>query len=114
MTIFAGGAVGNTVSGNLAVNGGTLQIGTTANDSSQCLSAASSVSVASAAMLVLNNSAALADGSAPITLVGTLTGDTTDIAVGGFHNRLGALTMNGGHPDHLQWWQLEFPSLRFQ
>ncbi|MEY3898777.1 MAG: hypothetical protein RLZZ214_4299 [Verrucomicrobiota bacterium] len=96
-TIFAGGAAGNTVSGTLAVNGGTLQIGssTTFNDNTQRLTAISSVSVASTATLVLNNSLALADGKAPITLAGTLTGDTTGIALDGFH-RLGALTMNGG------------------
>jgi autotransporter-associated beta strand protein len=97
-TIFAGGVAGNTISGTLAVNGGTLQIGssTTANDSSQRLTLISSATVAPAATLVLNNSAALADGNAPITLAGNLTGDTTGIASGGFHNRLGALTMNGG------------------
>ncbi len=97
-TIIAGGAVGNTISGTLAVNGGTLQIGnsTTANDNTQRLTAISSVSVASGATLVLNNSAALRGGNAPITLAGNLTGDTTGIAVGGFHNALGALTMNAG------------------
>ena len=97
-TIFAGGAAGNTVSGTLAVNSGTLQIGnsTTPNDNTQRLTAISSVTVASAATLVLNNSGALAHGSAPLTLAGNLTGDTTGIAVGGFHNALGALTMNGG------------------
>jgi autotransporter-associated beta strand protein len=52
--------------------------------------------VASGATLVLNNSGALRNGVAPITLAGNLTGDTTGIAVGGFHNALGALTMNGG------------------
>ena len=105
-TIFAGGASGNTVTGTLAVNGGTLQIGssTTFNDKTQRLNVISSVSVAAGATLVLNNSAALADGNAPITLAGTLIGDTTGIVIGdtpgidmdGFHNRLGALTMNGG------------------
>jgi fibronectin-binding autotransporter adhesin len=97
-TIIAGGANGNTISGTLAVNGGTLQIGnsTTANDNTQRLTAISSVTVASGATLVLNNSAALRAGNAPITLAGNLTGDTTGIAVGGFHNALGALTMNAG------------------
>ncbi len=97
-TIIAGGANGNTISGTLAVNGGTLQIGnsTTTNDSTQRLTAISSVSVASGATLVLNNSAALRDGLAPITLAGNLTGDTTGIAVGGFHNVLGAVTLNAG------------------
>jgi autotransporter-associated beta strand protein len=97
-TIIAGGAVGNTISGTLAVNGGTLQIGnsTTANTNTQRLASISSVSVASGATLVLNNSGALRTGNAPITLAGNLTGDTTGIATGGFHNALGALTMNSG------------------
>jgi autotransporter-associated beta strand protein len=91
-------ANGNTFSGTLAVNGGTLEIGNTAtsNSSTQRLAAVSSVSVASGATLVLRCSSALADGTAPLTLAGTLAGDTTATGSGGFHNRLGALTLNGG------------------
>jgi fibronectin-binding autotransporter adhesin len=98
-TIFATGtSAGSTFSGTLAVNAGTLQIGnsTTTNSNIQRLTAVSSVSVASGATLVLKTGGALADGNASITLAGALSTDTTGIASGGFHNRLGVLTLNGG------------------
>jgi fibronectin-binding autotransporter adhesin len=88
---------GNTFSGAIVVNEGTLQIGnaTVANTSAQRLTAASSATVASGATLLYKNSSALPTGAA-ITLAGLLTADVTGVSGGGFYNVVGALTLSNG------------------